>query len=335
MRFRKQLIAFLSVLALGGATVGATFAASSSQSTEGDAPETATADPEHAPEGKAYLGVVALPLTEGVRDRFDLPENMEGAVVVKAQRNSPAAEAGLQRGDVILSAGDVDVTNPKDLRDVVQSHDPGDPLVIAYSRDGERDRVRVTLAARPHRNGGGGGHGDRVQNPLKRFLNVFPKAVDGSFRVLDDDGEVHVYAMAQGSITEIGEDSLAIEKATEETASFDIGDDALIVKNGEKVELSDLEVDTRAVVLSVDGEVKAVVVGSPRHRRLGVEGRPRFRSDAGAHIERFEQRSKDLRDRINERFEERLKQFRDRIDERFEEQPVATDPAPPADSTAA
>ena len=334
MRFRKQLIAFLSVLALGGATVGATFAASSSQSTEGDAPETATADPEQTPEGKAYLGVVALPLTGGVRDRFNLPENMEGAVVVKAQRNSPAAEAGLQPGDVILSAGDVAVTNPKDLRDVVQSHDPGDPLVIAYSRDGERDRVRVTLAARPHRNGGGG-HGDRVQNPLKRFLNVFPKAVDGSFRVLDDDGEVHVYAMAQGSITDIGEHSLTIEKATEETASFDLGDDALIVENGEKVELSDLEEGNRAVVLSVDGEVKAVVVGSPRHRRLGVEGRPRFRSDAGAHIERFEQRSNDLRDRINERFEERLEQFRDRFNERFEDQPATTDPAPPADSTAA
>ena len=318
MRFRKQLIAFLSVLALGGATVGATFAASSPQSTEGDASEAPAAELEHDPDGKAYLGVAVRPLTERVRSRLDLPDEIEGAVVVKAHRNSPAAEAGLRHGDVILSAGDVDVTNPKDLRQVVQSKNPGEVLAIGYYRDGVRDRVPVTLAERPRR---GGGHGDRVRNPLKRFLNVFPKAVDGSFRVLDDDGEVHVYAMAQGSITEIGEDSLAIEKATGETASFDIGDDALIVEKGEKVELSDLEEGTRAVVLSVDGEVKSVVVGSPRHRRAGVEGRPRLRDNFGAHIERLEEHFKHLRDRIN------------RLHPPVEQPP--TDTVPPADATAA
>ena len=50
MRFRKQLIAFLSVLVLGGATLGAALAAPSSQSTEGDGSEAPASESETAPE---------------------------------------------------------------------------------------------------------------------------------------------------------------------------------------------------------------------------------------------------------------------------------------------
>ena len=318
MRFRKQLIAFLSVLVLGGATLGAILAAPSSQSTEGDGSAPA-ADPELVPDPKAYLGVAVRPLTEQVRERLALPADLAGVLVVKAQRNSPAAEAGLQRGDVILSAGGVDVTTPQGLREAVLSKSPGDVLSIGYYRDGERSSVDVTLAERPQRRA----HGDRVQNPLKRFLNGFPKAVDGSFRVLDDDGEVHVYEMAQGSITEAGEGSLTIEKATGETATFDIGEDTVIVQNGQTAELSDLEEGSRAVVLSVDGEVKAVVVGSPERHRLGAQARPHLRGNFGPRIERLEERFGHLRDRMN-RWHPRVQQS-------------APDPAsaPPADATAA
>ncbi len=319
MRFRKQLIAFLSVLALGAATVGATLAAPSGQSTDDDASDAPPAEPAAVPDPKAYLGVALRPLSERSRVHLDVPEDLEGAVVARAQRGSPAAEAGLQRGDVILSAGDAVVTGPKDLRDVVLSKEPGDVLSIGYYRDGERHSVSVTLAQRPQRTGGG--HDGRVQNPLKRFLGIFPKAVDGSFRVLDDDGEVHVYETAQGSITAVGEESLTIEKATGETATFDIGEGTQIVKNGRTAELSDLEEGTRAVVLSVDGEVKAIVVGSPNLRRPAFESRPRSRFHFGGDIERFEQ--------YFDRFRERMHRLHPPVEQ------STADPVPPADATAA
>ena len=317
MRFRKQLLAFLSVLVLGGATLGATLAAPSSQSTEGDGSEAPVTD---APEPKAYLGVAVRPLTESVRERLELPADMTGVVIVRAQ--GPAAEAGLQRADVILSAGGVAVASPEDLKEVVLSKSPGDVLSIEYYRDGASASVSVTLGERPQ---WGGGHANRVQNPFKRFLNGFPKAVDGSYRTLGDDGEVHLNEMAQGSITEVGAASLTIEKATGETATFDIGEDTTILLNGQTAELADLEEGTRAVVLSVDGEVKAVVVGAPqRHRRPGFGGQ------FGPRIERLEQHFGQLRERFG--------QLRDRMSRLHPpiEQPTA-DPAspPPADATAA
>lgn len=340
MRFRKQLIAFLSVLVLGGATLGATFASPSAQSTEGNGSEAPAAESELAPDPKAYLGLAVQPLSEPIRELLGLPADLEGAVVVKAQRGSPAAEAGFHRGDVILSAGDADIASPADLREAVRTKEPGDVLSIGFYRDGERHTAEVTLAERPHRNGGGGG--DQPANPLRRFLNIFPKAVDGSFRVLNDDGEVQVYEMAQGSITEVGAESLTIEKATGETVTFDIGEDTIIVQNGETAELSDLEEGTRVVVLSVDGEVKAVMVGAPGNRRPGVESRPDFRGQFGPRIERLEQHLGQLRERLDERFgqiDERFGQLRERMNRLHPdvEEPTADHPAsaPPADATSA
>ncbi len=313
MRFRKQLIAFLSVVVLGGATLGAALAAPSAQSTEGDGSEAPAVESELAAEPKAYLGIAVRPLSESVRERLELPADMTGVVIARA--HGPAAEAGLQRADVILSAGDVDVASPEDLKEAVLSKSPGDVLAIGYYRDGERNSVDVTLGERPER---GGGHGNRVQSPFKRFLNGFPKAIDGSYRTLGDDGEVHVNEMAQGSITAVGDGSLTIEKATGETATFEIGEDTKIVLNGQTAELADLEEGTRAVVLSVDGEVKAVVVGAPqRHRRPG------FRGQFGPRIERLEQHFGQLRERMN------------RLHPPVEAPTADPVSAPPADATAA
>ena len=329
MRFRKPLMVFLSLLAIGGASLGAAFAASSPQSTEGATSDPSSVQPEIAPDPKAYLGVAVQPLTDPVREALGLPAELEGAVVVRAHRDSPAAEAGLQRGDVVLSANGAPVTAPKDLKDVVSGLSPGGVLPIVYYRDGGEHSVDVTLGERPTR--GGGHRPSGTQNPLKRFLNIFPKAVDGSFRVLDDDGNIQVYEMARGSITEITGDALTIEKATGETATFQIGADTLIVKNGHKVELSDLAVGDEASVLSVDGQVKAVVVGPLRQTRTIDRIGPRSFGGGfggfgprgfGPRLDRLEQHFRGLRNRMNRLHPPAV-----------EEPPVSSDP--PADSTAA
>ena len=44
---------------------------------------------------------------------MELPDDLEGAVVTDVQPGSPAAEKGLQRGDVIIEADHKKVTEPK------------------------------------------------------------------------------------------------------------------------------------------------------------------------------------------------------------------------------
>jgi S1-C subfamily serine protease len=63
--------------------------------------------------------------------------------------NSPAAEAGLEDGDIItaIDGVPVDATHPLDL--ALLNHAPGDQITLTVLRDGETLEISVTLGERP------------------------------------------------------------------------------------------------------------------------------------------------------------------------------------------
>jgi S1-C subfamily serine protease len=63
---------------------------------------------------------------------------------------SPAARAGLQRGDVLCGLDDHVVTDPAQIRHLLSSRRPGDDVLVDVERNGTRMRVRVVLAAPGH-----------------------------------------------------------------------------------------------------------------------------------------------------------------------------------------
>jgi len=73
---------------------------------------------------------------------------MEGgvAVVREVTKDSPADEAGLQKGDVILAVDGEDLTAPDSLADIVRSREPGDRVVLTYRRyeDGDVQDMEAT-----------------------------------------------------------------------------------------------------------------------------------------------------------------------------------------------
>ena len=70
-------------------------------------------------EARPWIGVSLVPLNERLAQRLEL-EVEEGIVVVRVHPESPAAEAGFERGDIVLTVGveDVDevVTPPSEIR---------------------------------------------------------------------------------------------------------------------------------------------------------------------------------------------------------------------------
>ena len=58
---------------------------------------------------------------------------------------SPAADAGLQQGDVITAVDGKAVTNSAALATQVQAHSAGDVVAITYSRNGTSAEARVRL----------------------------------------------------------------------------------------------------------------------------------------------------------------------------------------------
>jgi S1-C subfamily serine protease len=83
----------------------------------------------------------------GVATR-DATGDVKGAEVVNVASGSPAAQAGLQTGDVITAVDGSTVTSAPDLAQKVRSHQSGDQVTITYSRGGNSAQAQVTLGNR-------------------------------------------------------------------------------------------------------------------------------------------------------------------------------------------
>jgi putative serine protease PepD len=84
----------------------------------------------------AYLGVRVSDAEDGAR----LEEVVQGG---------PAADAGLEAGDVVTKIGGKDVNNADDLRAAVDVQAPGDEVKVEVRRDGETETLTVELGERP------------------------------------------------------------------------------------------------------------------------------------------------------------------------------------------
>jgi putative serine protease PepD len=72
-----------------------------------------------------------------------------GALVHLVESGSPAAKAGVRRGDVIVSLAGKRVEDPDALVQAVGARAPGQTVSLVYLRNGARHTTRVQLAAQP------------------------------------------------------------------------------------------------------------------------------------------------------------------------------------------
>ena len=63
--------------------------------------------------------------------------------------NTPAGDAGLQAGDVIIEMGGQTLRNTADLSKFLMSHQSGDSVEVVVLRDGAEVKATMTLGERP------------------------------------------------------------------------------------------------------------------------------------------------------------------------------------------
>lgn len=107
-----------------------------------------TASTEKSKSESGYIGVYMQELTDDVRKGLDL-DVAKGVLISGVQDDSPAAEAGIKEGDVIVSFAGKDVTSPDDLRDAVSGFEPGAKAKLDLVRDGKTKSITVTIGERP------------------------------------------------------------------------------------------------------------------------------------------------------------------------------------------
>ncbi len=91
---------------------------------------------------------------------FGQSSDVKGAMLMGAQPDSPAAKAGVQKGDVLVKFGDTDITSLREFAFALRQHSPGDTVEFVVVRDGERVTLTATLGKKERGTTGSGGHGD-------------------------------------------------------------------------------------------------------------------------------------------------------------------------------
>jgi serine protease Do len=97
---------------------------------------------------RGWLGVAVQPITPELADAMKL-ETQEGALVAQVNPGSPADDAGLQRGDVIVRYGSEDIHRMRELPREVAATAPGTKVEVVVLRNGKRETKRVTVAELP------------------------------------------------------------------------------------------------------------------------------------------------------------------------------------------
>jgi S1-C subfamily serine protease len=96
---------------------------------------------------RGYLGIAAQPVSIPEKQRA-ASASAEALLVVAVKDGSPAADAGMLVGDVLLSLDEVTLGSPEDLLDLLVGDRVGRPVSLKVLRGGSLVNVSVTAAER-------------------------------------------------------------------------------------------------------------------------------------------------------------------------------------------
>lgn len=96
---------------------------------------------------RGFLGVTISEVTPDLAQAFKLPE-ATGALVEQVSPGTPADQAGMKAGDVILEYNGQKVTDPRSLRLAVSQTPPGSKVNLKIWRDGKEKVIQAVLKER-------------------------------------------------------------------------------------------------------------------------------------------------------------------------------------------
>jgi serine protease Do len=114
---------------------------------------------------RGFLGVGIQAVTPDLAASFQL-DKAQGALVTNVMPGSPADQAGIQRGDVIVEYEGQDVMDPRTLQGQVVGTVVGNQITLVVMREGEKVTLRPVI---------------REQNKPTKVARANPMKQDGPF----------------------------------------------------------------------------------------------------------------------------------------------------------
>ena len=103
---------------------------------------------QHGKVIRGYLGLIPQDVSEALAKQFGL-STPTGALVAHVEHDTPASQAGIKQGDIILKVNGQTVNSANDLRLMISGIAPGTKVNLTIWRDNKTQDVQVTLAQLP------------------------------------------------------------------------------------------------------------------------------------------------------------------------------------------
>src|ERR1700690_127878 len=103
---------------------------------------------EHGSVTRGWIGVQIQPVTQDIADNLGL-KKAEGALVAEPQKDSPAAKAGIEAGDVITAVDGKPIKDARDLAKRIGAMPPKASVKLAIWHKGSEKIVTLTLGELP------------------------------------------------------------------------------------------------------------------------------------------------------------------------------------------
>jgi serine protease Do len=102
---------------------------------------------DHGSVTRGWLGVQIQTLTPEIAASVGAA-NTKGAIVASVVGNSPASQAGIHQGDVIVGLNGSDIADSRDLTRRVANLSAGSKAEFTILRDGKKETLTATIAKR-------------------------------------------------------------------------------------------------------------------------------------------------------------------------------------------
>ncbi|MFH1467903.1 MAG: Do family serine endopeptidase [Pseudomonadota bacterium] len=131
---------------------------------------------------RGWLGISMQPVDDDMAEALGL-DAAQGALVSVVHEGTPAEQAGLKAGDVVLSLEGEAIADSNALLHAVGKHHPGERVRLDVLRDGKHKEVTVALGERPSRDdlaagrwtrGGEAGEDEEVGGVAKLGITLVP-----------------------------------------------------------------------------------------------------------------------------------------------------------------